>query len=248
MKILLQILLICTLIALGITGCDGGAVEGGYTPPGIPVRISVNSHGEVSLGASNSWATPYGTFDVGYGGSVHSLRNQYAARLLIVRVNNQATVYELEEGKEFHIEFDDSNKLYRRVALNYESDGDIVLELESVGSPVSGGGSTVAGGSSTSGGTESCEKALPSKLFVGANAKVVTFQLKGRDAPGFDSYSEHTLAEGRIVTVLEGPVCADDAWWWRIHFAGTVSTGKSLEYDAWMVEVDNDTYYLRETP
>lgn len=74
MQKLLRSLVVCLLVALGLTGCGGGALEGGYTPPGVPIRISINSQGEINLGAASSWATPYGTFDLGYGGSVYSLR------------------------------------------------------------------------------------------------------------------------------------------------------------------------------
>lgn len=132
MKKILLILFILPLILFGLTSCSGGTLEGGFSPPGIPVRISLNSNGEINIGVSNSMVTPYGTFDLGYGGSVNDLRNQYTSRVLIVRVDARASIYELKEGKEFHVAFDDSNKLYRRVALNYESDGDILLELESV--------------------------------------------------------------------------------------------------------------------
>lgn len=172
---------------------------------------------------------------------------------MIVRVDHQATVYELKAEQPFQVKFDDSNQLYRRVALNYESDGDIILELESVQNPFSAGGSTNNNSSNPNPASgyrdsPSCAKALPSRLFIGANAKVIFFQLKSRVAPGFTTYSEHTLAKGRVINVLEGPVCADEAWWWRIHFAGTVSTGQVLEYEAWMVEADNDTYYLQAVP
>jgi len=131
MKKITLILFIFPLVLFGLTACGGGTLEGGFSPPGIPIRISLNSNGEINIGVSNSVVTPYGTFDLGYGGSINNLRSQYTSRVLIIQVDARASIYELEEGKEFHVKFDDSNKLYRRVALNYESDGDIVLELES---------------------------------------------------------------------------------------------------------------------
>ena len=86
---------------------------------------------------------------------------------------------------------------------------------------------------------------MPSKLQIGNNAEVTYFQLNGRLAPGFNAPAEHTLAEGRIVEVIDGPKCADSIWWWKIHFAGTISTGEYLDYEVWLPEVDYDTYYLR---
>lgn len=90
-----------------------------------------------------------------------------------------------------------------------------------------------------------CPGALSSKLHIGDTATVNVFQLNGRSRPGFDKHVEHVLAEGREVTVIEGPQCVESAWWWKVHFAGTVSSGEYLEYDVWMPEADFDTYYLK---
>lgn len=234
MNVTMRFFVIFVLALFGLTSCangEGGAIEGGYTPPGIPIRISINSAGDINLGMSNSWATPYGTFDLGYGGSVLSLRDQYTARLLIVRVDNQATVYELEEGKEFHVEFDDDNKLYRRVALNYESDGDIVLELESVQSgqgDTSGGGGNPSSSNST---VTSCPGAPAQRVQVGGKAYVCTQndRLIVRKNPNRSASEIIRIYPGTVMTIVKGPVCADDWSWWRIKtddgIVGWVSEG-----------------------
>jgi len=100
----------------------------------------------------------------------------------------------------------------------------------------------------TSNSLEYCPNALPSKLKIGNRAEVIYFQLGGRLTPGFSSPIEHVLAQGQIVEIMEGPHCADSAWWWKIHFAGTISNGQYLDYEAWMPEVDYDTYYLKYVP
>lgn len=94
---------------------------------------------------------------------------------------------------------------------------------------------------------DSCPGAMDSHLQIGDTARVIIYQLSARSAPGFESPQEHVLAEGRVVEIVNGPKCADSAWWWEIHFAGTVSSGEYLDYFAWMVEVDYDTYYLQKT-
>jgi len=125
--------LVATMLVL--TGCDiVGQI--GYSPPGIPVKVTVNSKGEVKLSASYSVATPIGTFSLGGGKTIHSIRQESDKRLLVVRVDGQVTIYELEEGEDFKVTFEGNKSLYRRVALEYESDGDIVLELESVPSAI----------------------------------------------------------------------------------------------------------------
>jgi hypothetical protein len=234
-------LLVCPLVLLSLTACGGGVVEGGYSPPGIPIRISLNSNGEINLGVSDSVTTPYGTFDLGYGGSVYSLRDQYTARLLIVRVDDQATVYELEEGKEFHVEFDDNNKLYRRVALNYESDGDIVLELESVqGQNTTSGGSENASSGNPSSTITSCSGAPKQRLKVGGNASVCTTSepVALRDGPGKGYSVIKYLVSGADLKVKDGPVCANNWSYWKVQ----TESG----YIGWMSEGGDskDTYFL----
>ena len=93
-----------------------------------------------------------------------------------------------------------------------------------------------------------CEGALGSNLEIGDRAIVNVFQLSARSKPSFNSRREHVLARDRIVEIVDGPACVDEAWWWKIYFSGTVSTGKYQEYYAWMVEADYDTYYLLPAP
>jgi len=89
-----------------------------------------------------------------------------------------------------------------------------------------------------------CPGALPGKLKIGDEAQVNYYQVSARSAPEFSSPKEHVLARGRVVKIINGPQCADQAVWWNISFAGTVSSGEYLEYQAWLPEVDSDTYYL----
>ena len=93
-----------------------------------------------------------------------------------------------------------------------------------------------------------CPGTLPSKLNISNQARVNYFQVSARSAPGFSSPKEHVLAQGRLVEIVSGPQCTDQAVWWQIHFVGTISSGEYLDYQAWMPEVDNDTYYLIHAP
>lgn len=121
------------VILMGVllaAGC-GAEVEVGYQPPLVPIRISIDTSGDIEVELSGSYATPIGIFDVSGGITVASLREEYANRVLIVRVDDEAVVYELAEGKRFSVSFDDSNTLYKRVAFIQEITGDVILELES---------------------------------------------------------------------------------------------------------------------
>lgn len=119
------------IISFLLAGC---VLTGSYQSPFL-IGVSVNSEGQVNVGLSPSISTPIGTFTLTGETTVMSLRDIADKRLLIIRVDSQATVYTLEEGKEFTVEFKDDGKLYSQVNLVYEEDGDIVLELESVKSP-----------------------------------------------------------------------------------------------------------------
>lgn len=93
-----------------------------------------------------------------------------------------------------------------------------------------------------------CPGTLTRKLNIGDQAQVNYYQVSARSAPGFSSRKEHVLARDRVVVIIAGPQCADQAVWWQIHFTGTISSGEYLDYQAWMPEVDNDTYYLVPVP
>ncbi|MFZ1807872.1 MAG: hypothetical protein WAU36_11640 [Cyclobacteriaceae bacterium] len=120
-----------------LTSC-GGSGKISYQPPYIPIKIGINTNGEITIQPSTEIGiqTNFGTFELGGNVSydIPSLRQNETykdKRLLIVRVDHKATVFELTEGEEFRIEFQDNNTGYNKVRLVYEEDEDIVLELES---------------------------------------------------------------------------------------------------------------------
>ncbi|KXK15871.1 MAG: hypothetical protein UZ14_CFX002000222 [Chloroflexi bacterium OLB14] len=221
-------------------GCQPQVViEGGYQPPIIPVRISVNSQGEVSAEYVNEYeiVTPIGTFDIGAEVSINTLRNNYTNNILIVRVNDIATVYELEEGKEFNITFDDSNTLYKKVAFHKEAGGDIILELESV----SNNDDSQTQENSTTSSNYWCDDLNGVKLSVGENAMVVYPKVNLRSYPqvpqNWDANIVAEVEEGVAVTIIGGPECAHEGTWWEVR----------TEYGdtGWMREFISDGYLLR---
>ena len=123
--------IVALMSVLIIIGC-GPEAEVGYQPPLVPVKISVNTNGDIKVKLSGSYATPVGTFFVGGGVTVASLREEYTNRVLLIRVDDEALVYELEDGKKFDVVFEDENTLYKKVAFIHEANGDIVLELVTV--------------------------------------------------------------------------------------------------------------------
>lgn len=131
MRYFLKVILSLALSTL-LSGCNS-ALEW-HPPIPIPIAISVNSAGEIGISSAVSIGTPIGTFTLTSGTTLASLAKASDRRMLIVRLDDVATVYPLEEGKEFSVVFEEDGKLYSQVALAYESDGNIVLEIESISS------------------------------------------------------------------------------------------------------------------
>lgn len=120
--------LLVVFILVFFAGCDS---EIGYQPPGIPIRISVDAGGNIKLSTSASLSTPIGTFDLDVGQTLWSLRQSFRNEVLVVRIDNKVTVYKLPKDRSFKVEFVGDDTLYKKVRLETEPDGDIVLELES---------------------------------------------------------------------------------------------------------------------
>ena len=108
----------CILILLTVNACSvlerKSEIVGkvGWSPPLIPIRIGLNTAGRLSVTFSGAVATPIGVFDVGVSGStpivekINALRNSGelpAKRLLIVRVDGEATIYELDRDSRFDV-------------------------------------------------------------------------------------------------------------------------------------------------
>lgn len=237
------IILMAILSGCGTTGNSDPEVEIGYQPPVIPVRVSINTRGELKVGLSGNIVTPIGTFDIGGGMSIDMLRGQYTQKVLIVRVDGEAVVYELEEGKEFNVTFDDNDTLYQKVALNYETNGDIVLELESA--PKTDSGNSSGGDNATTNNSVSCPGAkYPTLLEASRDAHICTQvdRLIVRKTANMNASEVLSLYPGTTIRILQGPVCANDFWWWKVEiYPGTTYGLQDRGYDP--LGTTNKTYY-----
>jgi hypothetical protein len=113
-----------------ITGCGAG-LEASFKPVVIPISIGIDSQGTIKATFDKEFRTPIGTFSVDIDTTLAQI-GQQTQKILIVQVDQIVTVYSLDEDKEFHIEFAGDNQLYRKVRLEYQQNGNILLELESV--------------------------------------------------------------------------------------------------------------------
>lgn len=215
MKKLICIVIASFIMLFSLVGC-GGEVEVGYSPPiAIPIRVAMNSHGNLSVDFSGQWVTPIGTFDIESNADIYSIQSRYDNNVLIIRVDEEAVVYELQSGKEFRVDFDDDNTLYKRVALKYKTNGDIILELESVREiseavPDSGNSTTSS-----------------SKNYVTISCAQDITQAALRKSPGYSSKDDsvdiiYKINCGQQLLLLGDSQRADGLTWWKVSWSGYV--------------------------
>lgn len=89
-----------------------------------------------------------------------------------------------------------------------------------------------------------CPGPLPTRLRVGMSAQVTTSgmapQLALRAQPSLSAEKVHVIAAGRKMVILEGPVCADGSYWWRIR--------SEQGFEGWSREGDNQDYWIDPLP
>ncbi len=82
-----------------------------------------------------------------------------------------------------------------------------------------------------------CLGAPPTRLSLNQQAQVISpNSVRVRDNPGLIGNVLLNAAQGEIVTIMDGPVCADDFIWWQVQL-GTGVMG-------WMAEGLQDDYFL----
>jgi uncharacterized protein YraI len=76
------------------------------------------------------------------------------------------------------------------------------------------------------------------------NAEVTTSgsatQLSMRAQPSMSAAKIHVIAAGRDISVLKGPVCADNSYWWYIR--------SEQGFEGWAREGDDEDYWIDPLP
>lgn len=89
-----------------------------------------------------------------------------------------------------------------------------------------------------------CPGTLPTRLSIGMKAEVTTSgmapQLSLRAHPSLSAEKVHVIAAGRDMVVLDGPVCADDSYWWYIR--------SEQGFEGWSREGDHEDYWIDPLP
>lgn len=89
-----------------------------------------------------------------------------------------------------------------------------------------------------------CPGTLPTRLSVGISAEVTTNgmvpQLSLRAQPSLSAEKVHVIAAGVDIVILDGPICAENTYWWYIH--------SEQGFEGWSREGDNEDYWIDPLP
>jgi hypothetical protein len=90
-----------------------------------------------------------------------------------------------------------------------------------------------------------CEGAAPTRLAIGGRARVITFQVNVRSGPGAGYSLVNRLAENRMTTILEGPICSERQLWYHLASDEFVNAqGLAIRVEGWTSEESGGDYLL----
>ena len=95
-----------------------------------------------------------------------------------------------------------------------------------------------------------CPGAFPTRLSAGGQARVINYQLNVRAGPSTRFDIVRRLDVGRVVDILEGPVCDDGQLWYRVISEEIVPRdgGQPYRAEGWLIEESDDEYFLEPLP
>lgn len=222
------------------------ALEFSYETPILPLKVTVNTWGEVNLGVSPHLATPLGTFEA----SAIADPTRYfdgVQNTLTIRIDDQDCIYDLN-GKDFSFDLQGNN--YQLVQLSTENRS-IFVELK---------GDTYTGCKQRSAVAArraprqdlNCPGASPSALAVGGQAVVSVSQVSVHMGPSEMEplVKNKYLVQGRVVSIIDGPVCGPGnpghVLFWKVQSEEiTFSNGQRGVVVGWIGEESGDVYLLR---
>ena len=120
-----------SLLALFLVACGNIAAQIGYTPPLVPLHITVDSRGRVEMSVEGSVTIPtfLGEFDVGV--VLDPTAEFNVPNVLVIRINGKDYFYDLHGGN-FQVTF--SSGYYEEIAM-IKTEKEIRLILRTAGTP-----------------------------------------------------------------------------------------------------------------
>jgi|GEM_PF-5227567 len=233
-------IMLTSLLFLILSACT---LSGSYSPPAIPLKVVINSTGEITLEASTAIITPLGVFEIGAASDPYTLFDT-VQNTLTIRTDSYECLYDLN-GQNFEIQFSET---VQARSLRKDSNSNIYLELsgnyagcqQKLASPVSYSHPV------------NCQPDHESRLQLGQQAVVSVFQVSVRTGPGASNslVRNKYLKEGRVVTMIDGPVCGPTrsgglSWWWKVKSQEILlADGQTVIIVGWIGEKDDDVFLL----
>jgi hypothetical protein len=204
--------------------CAGCAARVSYSPPGLPISISIDHAGQISINASQSIATFFGTFSI--GASLPVISNDEI--LLIIRDRNLSRpdrVYGIRSGRNIQVTTNGTT------IVSVDANGIVVIDI------TEGSVQTIEIHSADiarmdNQGREMCG-GVHSRYLAGDEV-VVDFNARGalRILTEYWGGANETLVQAydnARLRLIRGPVCYEGRWYWFVNFAAEGVNGWAAE-------------------
>jgi hypothetical protein len=228
------------LVIISLPACKSVTGNVGYQPPGIPIKISIDTNGKLTVSWSGSIQTPIGTFSTGISVDPEQFFPNTDGTLTVC-VDNESTVYDLRGLENFEIKLESG--YYRQVDLRKSGNNWLFIAVRADSNVSQDENNTLPNyPSNTQGDRKSCPGAPPIRVEIGDVARVLDnngVPLYMRSIPEVGTNVQWYLYAGNEVKIIDGPVCANDVSFFRVEELSTHHTGWVAE-----AEADSNKYYL----
>ncbi|MEW5986700.1 MAG: hypothetical protein AB1791_08710 [Chloroflexota bacterium] len=230
-------------------GCSSSGsdvdVTVGYRPPGVPVQITIHGCGNVAVETTASITTFLGTFSIG----AELPLNQKDSDDLMLIVRNRAEgvdqVFLISDGQRARVVADG------RTEVDITEDGLVIVDVTQAKVVELFAPEAARPFENQPPPPSTCSAPYATRLAVGTQARVALFQIKVHQQPSTTSpLAPHLyLREGRIVTILDGPVCNENMYWWRAVSEEIIfPSGQRGRVEGWIREASEGEWLLEPIP
>lgn len=235
---LLYALIAAMLVAMIVGSCQNtsGNVSASIGPFDLTLSMTSDGRIYVSGGFSPKATVALGPVRLNLGvQQTYELTQQKPFYLFVVYESTDGRVWrdEYEIGKKFSVKFDRQDWVEEIKGNNDSIIVAVKREVTSDSQPSNPLPSQPQPGSS-------CGTAPIPRLTIGGEAYCSISPSKRnnvRARPGLSSQYLDQIKPGEALDVLEGPICANEMWWWKIRSRSSGLTG-------WTSEGDSTNYWL----
>jgi hypothetical protein len=160
---------------------------------------------------------------------------------LTVRINGADIIYDLAGNENIDIELDSG--YYKEISLRKAGKNWVFEAVKISGEDSSEYNSSNNTNSENTNqpSRDACDGSLSSRLKEGGFAYVAEdppISNRVREGAGFNYEQTGSILSGHSMKVLDGPVCADGAYWWKVQAL------RNSSVIGWTMEGDRSAYWL----